>query len=277
MKKKIQMSLDDMLFEHKNKDYGAYAIRQAYKANLTKATVLGSSLMLFVFLSSFVLNKLHPKPKEESPKAPIVTLIDPPLIIPDIPEPEIPQPRQQRLVRQVEFPPQVRPVENNEPEDEQGIPNEEELKDAAIGNETLEGPPATGSFVEPATVDLAVYADVPEPPAPPAPKIDEPLLLSEVMPEFEGGMKQMYKWLGKNLRYPNAAAKAGVQGKVVLTFVVEKSGQITGVKILKGIGFGCDEEASRVLEAMPKWKPGLQNGRPVRVRYTLPLNFKLDY
>jgi protein TonB len=95
------------------------------------------------------------------------------------------------------------------------------------------------------------------------------------MPEFEGGVKQMYKWLGNNLRYPVNATYNGIQCKVIVTFIIEKDGQISNVKVLKGIGIGCDEEAERVINEMPKWNAGMQNGTPVRVRYTIPLSFQI--
>jgi len=99
---------------------------------------------------------------------------------------------------------------------------------------------------------------------------------SEVMPEFEGGLKKMYKWLGQNLRYPQLATSNGVEGKVIVSFGVEKYGQISGIKTLKGIGFGCNKEARRVTQKMSRWPPGLQNGSPVRVSYTIPLNFQIN-
>jgi len=98
----------------------------------------------------------------------------------------------------------------------------------------------------------------------------------EVLPTFIGGEETMYVWLSNNIKYPQEAKETGVQGIVVVTFVVEKDGSHTGVQILKGIGGGCDEEAVRVINAMPKWKPGTQNGEPVRVQFTLPIRYSLE-
>ena len=83
------------------------------------------------------------------------------------------------------------------------------------------------------------------------------------------------KFLRKNLRYPERAAEAGVGGKVLVSFVVEKDGRLTDIRIVRGIGFGCDEEAARVLKKSPAWEPGIQNNRQVRVLYTIPLHFQL--
>ena len=98
----------------------------------------------------------------------------------------------------------------------------------------------------------------------------------ESMPEFPNGMKELYVYLQNNIKYPVMAKESGIQGKVYVTFVVEKNGSITDVKVLRGIGGGCDEEAIRVVAAMPKWKPGKQRGKPVRVQYNLPVRFTLQ-
>ena len=98
----------------------------------------------------------------------------------------------------------------------------------------------------------------------------------EVMPEFPGGMDAMMKYLSENIKYPEQAKEKNTQGRVLVTFVVEKNGSISNVKVVKGIGNGCDEEAVRVISAMPKWKPGMQNGKKVRVSFAIPISFKLQ-
>lgn len=97
----------------------------------------------------------------------------------------------------------------------------------------------------------------------------------EQMPEFPGGAGAMMKYLGDNIQYPQMAREIGTQGTVFVTFVVEPNGAITGVRILRGIGSGCDEEAIRVVKSMPKWTPGKQRGRSVRVQFNLPVKFIL--
>lgn len=98
----------------------------------------------------------------------------------------------------------------------------------------------------------------------------------ESMPQFPGGDASLYKFLAENIEYPQIANESGIQGRVFLTFVVERDGSITDVKVLRGIGGGCDEEAIRVVQSMPKWKPGKQRGKPVRVQYNLPIKFTLE-
>jgi len=97
----------------------------------------------------------------------------------------------------------------------------------------------------------------------------------EEQPEFPGGNEEMFKFLGRKIKYPTAAFKADVQGKVFVSFVVSSEGDIKDVTVLKGIGHGCDEEAARVVSRFPKWTPGKQNGKAVNVRYTIPINFEL--
>ena len=98
----------------------------------------------------------------------------------------------------------------------------------------------------------------------------------EKMPEFPGGAEAMMNYLSGNIKYPEEAKEKGVSGRVFINFVIEKDGSVSNAKVMRSIGGGCDEEALRVVNAMPKWKPGVQKGKPVRVSYMLPINFKLD-
>ena len=98
----------------------------------------------------------------------------------------------------------------------------------------------------------------------------------EEMPAFPGGEQKLMEYVGKNIKYPQIARETGIQGRVFIGFVVEPDGSVSNVKLLRGIGGGCDEEAMRVVKSMPKWKPGKQRGKAVRVSYMLPVNFKLQ-
>ena len=104
---------------------------------------------------------------------------------------------------------------------------------------------------------------------------EEVFTIVEKMPTFPGGEAELFKWLGKNIQYPTMAQDAGIQGVVFVTFVVEKDGSVTGVRVLRGIGGGCDEEAIRRVKQMPRWEPGEQRGKPVKVQYNLPVRFTL--
>ena len=98
----------------------------------------------------------------------------------------------------------------------------------------------------------------------------------DVMPEPYGGVEVWTKFLQKNLKYPPLATDKGISGRVMISFVIEKDGHLSDIIIDRGVGFGLDEEALRVLKLAHPWKPGMQNGQPVRVKYTLPINFSIN-
>lgn len=112
--------------------------------------------------------------------------------------------------------------------------------------------------------------------APAEEEVEEVFTIVENQPEFPGGMPAFYKFVGGNMKYPAQARRMGIEGRVFVQFVVDKDGTVTEVKAVKGIGAGCDEEAERVLRMSPKFKPGKQRGRSVKVRMVLPIIFKLN-
>ena len=202
--------------------------------------------------------------KEETFKMTEVILAPPPPVskedVPP-PPPEPPKPK----VDQVKFPPPVvvpaEKVRDEEP------PTVEELKVADPGQKTIQGDPnAEIRIDEPVgNSDVKVIED----------DSVHDFATVEVLPGYPGGMDAFYKYLGKAIRYPAIARENNITGRVILSFVVEKDGTLTDIKVLRGIGGGCDEEAVRVLKSSPAWKPGIQNGRPVRVNYTVPISFQL--
>ena len=100
--------------------------------------------------------------------------------------------------------------------------------------------------------------------------------VAERMPAFPGGMSQLMSFIKKNVRYPVDAVKEGTEGRVILTFTVERDGSLTGIEVAKSVSPSLDKEAVRIVKSMPRWIPGRQDGRKVRVKYTLPIYFKLD-
>ena len=104
---------------------------------------------------------------------------------------------------------------------------------------------------------------------------DEEVPPIDEMPEFPGGLEALVAWLGKNIQYPEAAQRAGVQGKVFVAFTVEVDGSISDCKVIQSLSPSCDGEALRVVKSMPQWKPGMYEGQPVSVQYILPINFKI--
>jgi protein TonB len=107
-------------------------------------------------------------------------------------------------------------------------------------------------------------------------EVEQPFVVVEIMPQFPGGESEMMKFINANLKYPVIAQEMGVSGTVIINFVVGRDGKISRIKVMRGIGSGCDEEAVRVLEKMPAWSPGKQGGKPVLVSYTIPFKFKLN-
>ena len=98
----------------------------------------------------------------------------------------------------------------------------------------------------------------------------------EVMPQFPGGQIAMLKYIMKNIKYPKQIMEEGIQGRVTVSFIVEKDGRVSNVRLLRSVQSALDKEAIRVVKSMPKWTPGKQNGKPVRVRFNLPVMFKLN-
>ena len=96
------------------------------------------------------------------------------------------------------------------------------------------------------------------------------------MPEYPGGIPALSAFLSENIKYPKSALEDSISGRVIISFIVEKNGKISDVQVARSVHPSLDEEAARVVKMMPKWTPGIQNGKPVRVRFTLPVNFKLN-
>lgn len=143
-------------------------------------------------------------------------------------------------------------------------------EDMSFGEETVKFTPPAKSVPKSVPVQEVLVLREPS-----VPTKDEIFVGVEEQPLFPGGEREMYKFLATHINYPETATRANVQGRVTLQFVVEKDGSVSNPKVLKGIGFGADEEAVRVVASMPKWTPGMQNGRSVRVYYTIPIMFTL--
>ncbi len=265
-------SLNDIVFEHRNRAYGAYLLRQLYKPTLTRA--LGMGVGVFLLAVSAPTLYAHFADRSNAVVMTEVTLTKVKMVEPVEKtkpfEPEKIKLPTVKTVRSVVF--EVRP--DDEVKAEELPPTVDELANAQPDQQTQEGtgeetaiiaPPE--ETVAPTKTELVVET---------APREDAPFLRVEQQPEFPGGMAALSSYLNKSLRYPNGAVQAGIQGKVYISFVVNTDGSLTDIQTLKGIGFGCDEEALRVIRQMPRWKPGKQSGRAVRVRFSLPVAFTLE-
>ena len=262
------VTLDEIIFEHRNKDYGAYELRTTYTSTVNRAMWIGITAFSALFITSYIF--AHQKKEEK-------TLIAHEYTLQHIEEPEqppveqIPEPEPPRPIEQVQTIRYVPPVVVENPTVEEVPPTNEEMETAVISNVTKEGTQSES------------IVDTPPPVAPPAEtkvaeveETNEAFLSVEMMPSFVGGTSEMYKFLGKMLKYPSQAQRANVSGRVYMSFIIEKDGSITDVQVVKSVGFGLDEEATRVVKLMPKWIPGKQNGRNVRVKFTIPVTFKLE-
>jgi len=256
----------DVIFTDRNKSYGAYDLRKQNPKNSSKALLIGVlAFALAISLPTIIniITGLIPKAEDKVKIVPVVLQPPPPVNKqkPPPPPPEPPKPK----IDQVKFPP---PVVKPDNEVKEQPPTVKELEVADPGQKNIKGDP---------------NADI---------KIDEPVGNSDVKqvteedpnkiftsveeePSFPGGPEAFGKYLSKKINYPAIAKENNVQGKVFLNFTVERDGSLTDIKVVRGIGSGCDDEAVRVLKSSPRWRPGIQNGRAVRVSYTIPISFTL--
>lgn len=264
----------DLVFANRNKTYGAYELRSKSSKIMTRALLLSVSLFLLLAFAPLVYSKIFPTVVEVIVPPKVIDLSD---VIHEMkkPEPEKkvePAKSEPVKVKTVKMTSNIVVVDKTEIKDP---PTIKEIQNAVVSTVTQDGeikPNLTrvtsslngnGSGLEKEVAgtgeDKEIYTGG---------GVDE-------YPEFAGGTKAFTKYMERNLRYPSQAQEDGIQGKVFLSFVVEKDGSITDVKVLRGIGFGCDEEAMKVIKKSPMWKPGKNKGIPVRVRYNMPINFNL--
>jgi periplasmic protein TonB len=267
-------TLDDIVFANRNQAYGAFRLRKDYPAVILRALGVGALIFVLAVYAPTILSAIIPREKAPDTNIEVDLMkLPPPPIDPNEPPPPPPPPVEVPKVNTVMFlPPEVKP--DKEVPEEAKPPAVEELKEAVAAEKTQKGDPnaeevimAPEESTGPTKVEAAVEVEK---------KDDEIFTVVEQQPEFPGGMSKLGAYLGKNIQYPSAAQRANVAGRVFVSFVVNTDGSIQDVQVLKGLGFGTDEEAQRVVKGMPKWRPGKQSGRPVRVKYNLPISFTLE-
>ncbi len=257
----------DLVFDQRNKTYGAYELRQHYSRTMGKAMAL-----TFAAITVLAVVSLAFRHKVDSN---VIHEYDLPRVLPPPPtekehkvlppkSPDLPQPK--TLSKTLRFPPPV-----VVPAEQTVDPHTAaELQTAIIASTDRKGDDAAGNIIDegikggrgdvaPVTEDETVH----------------PFGSIEVLPQPDGGMAGWAKFLQKNLQYPALARENNISGKVFVSFIVEKDGQLTDIKIVRGLGYGLDEETIRVLKLAKAWKPGIQNGHPVRVAYSIPFAFQL--
>ena len=267
----------DIVFDGKNKEYGAYQLRATSVKRHTKA-LLSVVIVLALILTAIILvmtgvfksadEDINAKNEQEE-------VIIAPEDIPeeeeqmDIPEQKPEEVQAEEEVAATQAVTEVKIVETVDKDRE--VKDQEQVLEntAQLGADDHKG-------VEDVNRDRVVKEVVEEKPVE-KPKEEGPLSVAmvEQKPSFPGGESAMYKWLQDNIIYPAAASEEGVQGKVTVQFIVEKDGSITHVQVVRGKHPALDAEAARVIRKMPRWTPGRNNGQPVRVTYHLPVQFKL--
>ncbi len=261
----------DVVFAGRNKAYGAYVLRKVGPAMTTKALFIGVALFVAAISMPLVMKFLGNGDKVVETDRFIeteVVLSEPPPVDEATPPPPPPVEPPPPRVDQVRMPPPV-VVEASKVQDEEP-PTVEELRKADPGPKTIEGDP---------TAEIRIDLPVGEGPKDQlvTESVGENHIFEavEVAPQPPGGLAGFLKYVGDTYQYPAQAEAQGVSGRVTLTFVVERDGSLTDIKVLRDLKYGTGEEAVRVLKRAKKWTPGIQNGRPVRVQYTLPIVLNL--
>jgi len=253
----------ELVFEAKNHDYGAYELRKNSSKRHLRALIIASVVFVFIVSSPILLRQIMPK-KTVDKDVSVRTLTDI----------KIDKPKEDEIVKEIPPPPPVRntikfipPVIKPDAmvaDEEQPVMQKEVMETkAAVSNVAFDK--GTDDVAAPvATVNNQITEET-----------EQAFVIVEQMPQFPGGEIEMMKFIKNNLRYPAMATEMGVSGTVIVNFVVDRDGKITRIKVVRGIGGGCDEEAVRVLSKMPSWSPGKQGGKPVLVSYTVPFKFML--
>ncbi|QHS62282.1 energy transducer TonB [Chitinophaga agri] len=266
----------DILFENRNKEYGAYDLRRQYDKRVRNAVIGSAALMLVVIAGYAISNYINKLERENPDKKPVIEQIkmedvkipDDPKTPPPPPPPPAPPPP---VKPSVQFTPPVIKKDEEVPEDEVP-PKIKDIENKAISTKTVEGDP---NGIDPGLLEDSKGTGVVE--APPPPPKEEIFTFVEQPPTFPGGEEALAKFLSKNIRYPRVAQENSISGTVFVQFVVDSDGNIKDVKTVGAAkGGGLEEEAIRVVKIMPKWKAGKQNGRQVSVQFNLPIRFTLQ-
>jgi protein TonB len=256
----------DIVFEGRNKSYGGYELRRNYPKRVKRSLMALGGIALLVAGYGVYAN-MPEKIEKTKPILKEVTLSEPPPIDPKKPPPPPPPAEPPPPVKPtVKFTPPVIAKDEEVREDEKP-PEQAELKEASAGVKTEAG---DINGIDPGIVDKPGTGTGVVEAAPPPPAI---FTYVEQMPEPPFDVNG---YLSDNLRYPDAAREAGIEGRVVVKFVVNEDGDISDAQVVRGVNGDLDAEALRVIRKMPKWKPGKQNGRPVKVYYTVPVSYRLE-
>jgi len=265
----------DLVFEGRNQAYGAYKLRKGTaKRNVWALIIVGLAAAL-LYLGLQLQKMAEANKKVENTQAVELAKLNTEKREAKVEKKEIIKQEPEKVVEQVKssvkFTAPIIKKDSEVKEEDEIKLDEVQKSDKAVGAFTVEGNDEVGGAVLKAKEDIAA-------PEPPKHVVEETKIFTvvEQMPMFPGGDGALMGYLRDNIHYPTVAAENGVQGRVVVGFVVERDGSITDVNILRGVDPSLDREAMRVVKSMPKWTPGKQNGSAVRVKYQVPVSFRLQ-
>ena len=267
----------DLMFENRNKEYGAYVLRRQTTSRNIKSIIIVLILFALVMAYMVAMNAYNEYQKAHQAQTQVTELTalaeqkkEAKVERKEIVKQEKVEQVVEKVKSSIKFTaPVIKKDDEVRPEDEMKSQDEIMNSKVAVGFANVIGNDESGEVLK------AKEALVTEPVKP---KEEENKVFDvvEQMPSFPGGMAALMAYLQKAIKYPPVAEENGIQGRVVCTFVVERDGSVTDVRVAKSVDPSLDKEAVRVVSAMPKWIPGKQNGQSVRVKYTLPVTFRLQ-
>ena len=265
----------DLVFEGRNQAYGAYKLRKGTaKRNVWALLIVGLAAAL-LYLGLQLQKMAEANKKVENTQAVELAKLNTEKKEAKVEKKEIIKQEPEKVVEQVKssvkFTAPIIKKDSEVKEEDEIKLDEVQKSDKAVGAFTVEGNDEVGGAVLKAKEDIAA-------PEPPKHVVEETKIFTvvEQMPMYPGGDAALMGYLRDNIHYPTVAAENGVQGRVVVGFVVERDGSITDVKVLRSVDPSLDREAMRVVKSMPRWTPGKQNGSAVRVKYQVPVTFRLQ-
>lgn len=262
----------DLVFAGKNHDYGAYELRIHSNRRLLRAFLIAVTLFLTAISAPLLVRYVMRQQRDADLSVRSLSSIrldhpkksEQPIVSPAV----APPPALRSSIRFV--PPVVKPDEEVAEAEDTFMTQQQALSSkAAIGVVNYRGSDDVNAPIARSEDDVDWVGQT-------VSDSDEPFVIVEQMPEFPGGEKELIRFLSSNIHYPVIALENGIQGRVICEFVVNRSGDISNARVVKGVDPSLDAEALRLVNHMPAWKPGKQHGVPVRVRYTLPILFVMN-
>ncbi|NOU48316.1 MAG: energy transducer TonB [Bacteroidales bacterium] len=261
----------DIVFEGRNKEYGAYALRKLSSKRHRFSLIATIIFALVAFTAPGLIETIIPERVERNVE--VTNLANIELEKNKVKEIEVPIEIEKQEVLKIKSTIKfTAPVIKDDAlvKDEDMMKTQEEVTESklSVSAADVQGNSTSDSAVDISDLQLDQSEVTDE-------AYEKPFTIVEQMPEFPGGAASMMKYIATNVKYPAMARETGISGNVFVSFVVNRKGEIKDVKVLRGIGGGCDEEAIRVVMSMPNWIPGKQNGKPVPVQFNLPIKFIL--